>query len=337
MQNQMRHVFGVEIGRQWRIDSGGNIDRRQHHPVAGTGLVFFNLGSSVNGHGYAWNGFYEAGIPLGSKTSLRFRLSVGIGYLDKQFELNNNRWNRAIGSHVNGFMQALGYFESPLGKRVDMQLGLGLSHYSNGNWGQPNLGINLPGLVLGLKYKDKGTRYTPTRAPLENKMAWEFSFRAGKRQMSIDDPRNIVNYLVDAVWSYPHNEIRRWRGGINVFYDRTYLFEKFQPMPKATLGRVTEIAITGGHEYKFNKLGLVTDLGVYIYRPDSRKRMYYEAIGLRYYATKNLIFFNRLKAHLTSADYFEWGITWQIHGKNETKPGFVNAFRSFVSFFQPVE
>lgn len=331
MAEMMSHIVGLEVGRQWRLDSGGSVDKRQNHPVAGIGLSYFDLGKSINGKALCLQGFYEAGISVSKNTSLRARLSVGTGYLSKEFNPFTNPQNRAIGSHVNGFMQAFGYIQTALSARMDMQFGLGMSHFSNGNWGQPNLGINLPSLMLGLKMKDQGTSYVHMKTKRGNLVKWEVGARMGKRQMSIDDPRNIATYMVEGIWNYPHNDIRNWRGGINVFFDRTYLFEKFQPLPKGRIDQITEIAITGGHEYRVNKLGFVTDLGFYIYRPDRSKRMYYEAVGLRYYINPKLILTSRLKAHLTSADYFEWGLTYVFTTKQSSAPGFGNCMKWFFT------
>lgn len=337
MTDMMSGVSGFELGRYWRVDSGGRIDLRQYHPIVGVAAHCFNLGNQINGYSAGINAFYEAGVPLFHKLSLRARLAVGSGYLTQQFNIFSNPRNRAIGSHVNGFMQVTGYVEAPLSHRMDMQVGLGMSHYSNGNWSMPNLGINLPGLVFGLKYKDKDPGYIPIKYNRGKRVLWEFGSRVGKRQMSIDDPRNIAVYMVEFSGNYPHNDIRGWRGGINMFFDRTYLFEKFQPLPKVKhAGTITELAITLGHEYRVNRVGFVTDMGIYLYRPSDVKRKYYEAIGLKWYITDHLILMNRLKAHLTSADYFEWGMSYVFSGRNQTRPGFGNAFRWLFSGMKPV-
>lgn len=337
MAEMMKHTAGIEIGRQWRIDSAGTAAIRQHHPLAGIGFTYFQLGSDIAGKAFALNLFYEAGIPVGKNSSLRARLSTGAGYLTAQFHPFNNPKNGAIGSHVNGYMQLLTYMASPIGRHTTLTYGIGMSHFSNGNWGQPNLGINLPSLALGLQFNDHNTHYLPLRHNRGNHIIWEFSLRAGKRQMSIDDPRNIANYMIETIWNYPHNQIRNWRGGLNIYYDRTYLFEKFQPLPKGRPDQVVEVALTGGHEYRINRVGFITDMGFYLYRPDRSKRMYYEAVGIKYYLNDQLMVMTRLKAHLSSADYFEWGITYALHGKRYSKPGFGNALRWQFSGFKPIE
>jgi hypothetical protein len=40
MAEMMKHTAGIEIGRQWRIDSAGTAAIRQHHPLAGIGFTY---------------------------------------------------------------------------------------------------------------------------------------------------------------------------------------------------------------------------------------------------------------------------------------------------------
>jgi hypothetical protein len=333
MTDMMKGVNGFELGRAYRIDSGGKIDKRQYHPIAGIAIHYFQLNSHLSGSAFGVQGFYEAGLKISNRTSLRARMSFGLGYLTKQFDVYTNPMNRAIGSHFNGFMQAQSYLDIKASKQWDLQLGIGMSHFSNGNWSMPNLGINLPGAVVGIKKRAADNQFVHLKNLRGKTIVWEAGLRMGRRQMSIDDPRNIAMYMAEISWNYPHSEIRGWRGGINVYFDRSYVFEKFQALPKARLDRITEIAITAGHEYRINRLGFVTDLGLYLYRPNHTKRMYYEAVGVKYYIRPNLIIMNRLKAHLTSADYFEFGLSYTF-GHQQSRPGMGHCFRWLFSGFK---
>ena len=127
---------------------------------------------------------------------------------------------------------------------------------------------------------------------------------------------------------YPQNPFRVWRIGIISFFDKSYVYTKFQPFPdKIRADQITELAVQMGHEYRMGLFGFVTDLGIYVFRPDHTKRAYYEGFGIKYYATPNIILMSRLKAHLSSADYFEWGICYNLVSKVKVKPGFINEWK----------
>lgn len=313
MQAMNSHSLGFELCREWKIDSGTAITKKQRQPYVGVGVNGFHLFNQINGNVFSVLGYYDAGLSGHGKTTLRCRMTVGTGYLNKQWDPFGNPKNRAIGSHINGLMQAAVYVQFPLMQKTRLQAGLVLTHYSNGNWSQPNLGINMPGLFLGLKQYDQSNKHYKVKTPaLWNRLQWQLSARGGRRQMTMDDPRNIMNYLAEVKMIYPHNPYRKWALGLVYYYDRTYLYEKFQPLEQGGLGRKSEVALTFGHEHKIGRFGLIMDFGFYLYRPSDAKRMYFEALGLKYYLMPNLAIMNRLKVHLTTADFFEWGLAWHF-------------------------
>lgn len=325
MQAMGSHVLGLEASREWRIDKDGALSKNQKQPFAGVGVNHIRLFNDINGNVSSLFGYYDAGFYGDEKLSLRFRLTTGVGMLSRQWDVYTNPRNRAIGSRFNGMMQAAVYVQTPVTSRKQIQLGLSLIHYSNANFGQPNLGINMPCLFLSMKQSDGTDHYYRPRYPdFFNKVEWQPAFRLGKRQMSMDDPRNIVNYLAELRMLYPHKNkpYRLWTAAVTGFYDRTYVYTKFQPLPSSPLNKIAELSFSLGHEYRVGRVGMVTDLGFYLYRPDDTKRMYYQALGVKYYASNRITAMVRLRTHLSMADYMEWGLSYRIFSKNPVKPGF---------------
>jgi hypothetical protein len=329
MQAMMAHVTGYELAREWKLDSAGFLAHRHKEPRVAMGVNYLDLGNKINGKAYTVFGYYELGLISYKKFSIRGRFGGGLGYLTKQFNAFTNPMNRAIGSHVNAFMNASGYLQWRVTPRIALQLGMGMSHHSNGNFSQPNLGVNEPAVIFGLQFRDAKLGYIK-----EKPSTWfprpqlQFGIRAGRRQISIDEAKNFNNVVGEIMLLYPHNPIRMWHIGMNVYYDRTYQYEKFQPMPKPRIDKATELAIVLGHEYRIGRIGFITDFGFYLYRPDDTKRMYYEAVGVKYYINDRWTVTNRLKAHLTSADFFEFGCAYAIQSKRAVLPGIKGMFRT---------
>ena len=336
MQAMGSHVLGLEAAREWRIDKDGVLAKNQKQPFAGIGVNHIMLFNDINGNVSSVFGYYDAGFYGKSTTTLRFRLTTGIGMLSKQWDVYTNPRNRAIGSRFNGMMQAAVYLQKPVSDKKQIQLGLSLIHYSNGNFGQPNLGINMPCLFLAVKQFDGNNKYYKPQYPENpNTVEWQPSIRFGKKQMSMDDPRNIFNYLAELKLLYPHKPYRFWTAAITGFYDRTYVYNKFQPLPAASLDRISEIAISGGHEYRVGRVGMMADVGFYLYRPDDTKRRYYQALGVKYYASSSLTAMVRMRTHLSMADYLEWGVSYRIYTRATVKPGFKEGFRWAFRGFKP--
>lgn len=336
MQAMGSHVVGFEAGREWRMDKDGALAKSQKQPFAGIGLNHIRLFNDISGNVSSLFGYYDAGFYGDEKTSYRFRLTTGVGLLSRQWDVYTNPKNRAIGSRFNGMMQAAIYVQTILSPRKQAQLGLSLIHYSNGNFGQPNLGINMPCLFIGIKQFDGNNRFYHPRYPENpNTVEWQPSLRFGKKQMSMDDPRNIFNYLAELKLLYPHKPHRFWTAAITGFYDRTYVYTKFQPLPESTADKITEIAISGGHEYRVGKVGVIADMGFYLYRPDNTKRRYYQALGVKYYASSKLSAMVRMRTHLSMADYLEWGVAYRLPTKTAVKPGFKEGFKWAFRGFKP--
>lgn len=66
-------------------------------------------------------------------------------------ELNNPE-NKVIGSKVTAYIDADLYVKWMLSKSFDLNAGISLSHFSNGNTTYPNMGLNTGGIRLGLAY-----------------------------------------------------------------------------------------------------------------------------------------------------------------------------------------
>jgi hypothetical protein len=230
-------------------------------------------------------------------------------------------------------------------RRASAQLNVGMTHFSNGNWSQPNLGVNMPYVSMSYKYKlDLGAKQLKRMQSHQNALkqlnsAFEANrnitlsnrtwglvggFRVGRRQMEIDQEANfttgIVELLVERSYSYEeftnNKNLRSFSAhphwGLTMFMDRSYQYNKPNPLPAYNFINTTELAAIVGNRYVFGRVGVLTDIGVYLYRPSDSKRRYFQALGLSYFVNQHLILTARLKVHLSSADYIEWGMGYRF-------------------------
>lgn len=139
-------------------------------------------------------------------------------------------------------------------------------------------------------------------------------FRLGRRQIELDQRRTFVNAVLEYNCEFPRSLLGpRFRVGANVFFDNSYMYSKFGLKSDAiSLNDFTEVAITAGSHWEYGKWGFITDAGLYLFRPDDTKRRYYEGIGVSYKVTQRMYLIARLKAHLSSADYMEWGVSYRL-------------------------
>ena len=343
MMAMYRHATGINVKYRSAINqpngNGANIDKITY----GYTFNLLNLGSEVAGYAIGAGGLV---MPQSGKYNY-WILGMGIGYLTKRYDEFGNPRNPAIGSHLNGMMH-LGY-HLDAGPYLNkwgwkMYAEAGMVHFSNANWRQPNFGINIPYLSIGAKRTlflasnnyGKVIEIRPeVEGGINNKSApWKHieqigaipsrscvkspqhlvGFRLGRRQIELDQRRTFVNAVLEYNCEFPRALLGpRFRVGANVFFDKSYMYSKFGLKSDAiSLNDFTEVAITAGSHWEYGKWGFIADAGLYLYRPDDTKRRYYEGIGVSYKATQRVYLIARLKAHLSSADYMEWGVSYQL-------------------------
>ena len=343
MMAMYRHATGINVKYRSAINqpngNGANIDKITY----GYTFNLLNLGSEVAGYAIGAGGLV---MPQSGKYNY-WILGMGIGYLTKRYDEFGNPRNPAIGSHLNGMMH-LGY-HLDAGPYLNkwgwkMYAEAGMVHFSNANWRQPNFGINIPYLSIGAKRTlflasnnyGKVIEIRPeVEGGINNKSApWKHieqigaipsrscvkspqhlvGFRLGRRQIELDQRRTFVNAVLEYNCEFRRALLGpRFRVGANVFFDKSYMYSKFGLKSDAySLHDFTEVAITAGSRWEYGKWGFIADAGLYLYRPDDTKRRYYEGIGVSYKATQRVYIIARLKAHLSSADYMEWGVSYQL-------------------------
>ncbi len=332
MMAMYRHATGINVKYRSAINQpngqGANIDKITY----GYTFNLLNLGSEVTGYAIGAGGVV---MPQSGKYNY-WILGMGIGYLTKRYDEFTNPRNPAIGSHLNGMMH-LGY-HLDAGRYLNehgwkMYAEAGLVHFSNANWRQPNFGVNIPYLSIGAKrtlflitdgkgkansaswkhVKQIGASSPPLKLRLQSPQHL-LGFRLGRRQIELDQRRTFVNAVLEYNCEFPKGLLGpRLRVGANVFFDKSYMYKKFGLKSDAiSLNDFTEVAISAGSHWEYGKWGFIVDAGFYLFRPDDTKRRYYEGVGVSYKATQRMYLIARLKAHLSSADYMEWGVSYQL-------------------------
>ena len=328
MQHMYAHIQGVQLqylstDLTWKNNKQSETDNIKYSQRLGFVLSAIDLGTNVSGKAYSGGLLISSdlksnqGNEISWRSSLKFAL--GLAYLTQRYDAISNPENRAIGSHINGYMQLGLSIEKSLYKNSTMFLEFGLAHFSNACWKFPNLGVNLPYLQVGLGYP---VNLYPSIKKLDRKkilnqqlsiLSWRksVSIRLGKKEIDLDDNREFINGVVEFTLENWISKRSNFRYSVSYFHDRTYQFKKFEKLADYSFAGTSEITVSAGYETRFGKWGIVTDLGVYLYKPDFKKKTaYYEGIGCSYVINSNYKALVRLKANKTIADFAEFGLTY---------------------------
>ena len=89
---------------------------------------------------------------LSNRLSLNYEWNLGLAFGWHPYNEETNPDNKVIGSRVTAYIGLDFYLRWIMSRHVDLNLGVGVAHYSNGNTQYPNLGLNTAFLNLGASY-----------------------------------------------------------------------------------------------------------------------------------------------------------------------------------------
>ncbi len=317
-RNLEAHVNGFELSLARINNKDKYWNRFYKNAEIGYNFIYLDLGQpKLSGKVYALGANFQFRISGKGKNYLALRLGTGVGYLTKKFDFYNNRQNMAIGSHWNGNIQLGFIYQTNITSRCTLKTGLGLTHYSNGSIKAPNLGINMPSLLLGLQmgFGDvKAKNIDTSRSFKPTTKQHEVLINYGYKEKFISNPRQFNIYSLGYRWLKPITEVRRWYLGADLVWDATHPYSHFLSIdnPRVGIDNSTELGVLIGHRYDIGRFAMLTDVGFYLLNPYQTKYFTYQRIGFRYELNKNWFLNGTLKVHFGTADYFEWGIGYKF-------------------------
>ncbi len=300
----------------WYRKPAGN--RKWHEayrfPEHGATLFHGSVGNdSVLGKFTGVYGFVH--VPIIRPTSsfrLDWQFGTGLGYTPKIYDPINNPKNIAIGSHVNAMM-CLGAYSKYYFGRNKITLGIDITHFSNGAFGVPNLGINM--FYLSASYaRNIGKMKTNEKLmPLDNKYrSWNLGATGifMMKETYNDNPKKYPVYGLNI-------HTRKFFGpkaGLEIALDlisKQAIKAYFPEIPK-TQWEMFQMGIFAAYLLPLDHFHFVFGMGAYIKDKFKPEDPLYHKIGFRYQFNNGLIAQWVLKTHFGRADYLETGIGYSF-------------------------
>ena len=312
---QEKHIKGFEITLARVSDGNHDWQNIFNYPDFGITIACFDLGSPTHlGNGIAAYPFVD--FPLGnkSKKGLHFRYGMGLGYIEKKFNSYDNFKNAAIGSHLNGVIHFDLHIEKKLSHRFGLEVGAGITHFSNGSFSIPNLGINIATINLAIHHSfGKNSAVLRRQIPPVNKKP-EIHIFAGGFLKKIIPPlgKTFFAFTLSAMRFKPINLKSAWGLGSDIFFDNS-ISERINSKEgkEATNINNFRAGIHGAYHLTVGKMGIMFNMGFYLYNALKNDGNIYHRICLRYYLKKTFICLN-LKTHFARADFIELGYGFRL-------------------------
>jgi hypothetical protein len=310
-----RHVYGFEINIS-KPTYGRHIwEQLYRNPRTGMGYVFFDYGNDeVLGKVHALYGFMNIPVVRNKNDSrlLNYRISFGMSYLTRKFDVHENYLNTAIGSNINIYFRMGFDTRVPVSENFEILGEIGFTHCSNGKVKSPNYGLNVLSGSIGLSYfiNSTGRQRTVLDLPEDYKRNWvSVIYSAGGK---VYDNLFGRHYFISSFsFDYERNiNIKRRIGlGADFFYDgsiREALADDGEL--NEDLANLFKFGLHGSHTLIYNKLLMTVNVGRYLYSRYTDLSLFYSRLALRYKVGDHFLLNLSLKAHNAKADFVEWGV-----------------------------
>jgi len=298
-------------------------EQRRNFPVVGIGFNYTHYGiDSVYGRCYSIYPNIQIFLVRSKHLEWTLRLGDGVGYVTKRFQRTApvDTLNNAIGSHVNDFALFMTDLRYHINKHFDVQIGANFQHISDASFRQPNLGINMYGAHIGIRYSpvDAHPKGLVRDLPkLKNRWLIQAHITMAGDESSAPQGPEYPAYLGALYVSRRWLSKNKFFGGIDYSYHESiYAFLRNNEIyPGQESAHSWKSAVFVGNEFLVGRFGIVGQVGVYIKQAYLTTDPYYEKLGLNYYIirkeqgpVKEFFLTGMLLVHQAIAELGEFGI-----------------------------
>ena len=308
------HGFQLNAGIQ---GSKSRMQKIYNYPQTGVSLAYFDFANpAVLGSGVCLMAY--ADLPVIRKDNFLFsiQLADGLGLTTKRFDPVENHKNTLSGTRLNAAIQIFLQTKYVLSGRTDFRLSLGLTHFSNGAYATPNLGINNLSLSSGVIFYFDSLHAIPPKPAFEKpdkKIKFEVIAACGPKEIYPTGGKKYFAWTVSAAGFKPLSNKYHLGIGTDFMYDLslTERFARDSVFSTAKSNRMRS-GIYIANELILSRLTALLDIGFYIYSPFKGNGSSYHRMGLKYFCTDHLFVNYTLKTHYGNADNIELGLGYRF-------------------------
>ena len=340
---KMKNFNSVSLGVGWQTTGKKQWELIHDLPSFGAAIYTARFDNEDEiGQPISLIGFYKGTFHRWDNHAIRYNLDLGLTFNWKPYDHETNPYNIVIGSPVTVHISYGVEYEYTIANRLALAVGGSLTHFSNGSIRRPNKGANLASPHIRASYYF--TEYKPRSVTQDfgrmkaNEVLFTLGYGRKRVDISywlyegIDDKYinkpdyNAVTLKANYMRQYSHKA--KYGGGLSLCFD-DYLDTGIEVAQDGTIRKTggklknqINLGIFASHEYLIGNLGILTDLGGYIYQPKAFKELedsdpkkktdVFERLGIKYYLPYNLFAGVNVYAHIAKADFVEWNIGYRL-------------------------
>jgi len=299
-------------------------ESRYNFPDWGLTFVHQDLKNEFLGENYSLLGHFNFYL---LNRSLTIGIGQGISYATNPYDSETNYTNNAYGTRLLATtLFRVNYTKENIIKGIGLQAGIGLIHYSNGNFKAPNSSTNTLFGNVGVSYLINNINF-PARIPhgawrssnYAERIKYNMVFRTGVNEADVNGLGQHPFYTVSVFADKRINYKSSFQVGADVFFaDFLIDLMRYEAIAFPDRGVTGDedyrrIGVFVGHELRLNQLAFVSQVGKYVYREYEFENSTYNRLGLKRYFYEDRIFVAlTLKAHFAKAEAIEFGLGVRI-------------------------
>ncbi len=314
---------GIDVNLQWKTYGKKQWEQRRRYPTIGIGFAYTNYGiDSVYGQLFSIYPNIEIPLISGKRLQWTLRIGNGAGIATRKYSRTKyfDTLNNAISSTLNDYASFMMDVRYHINDHWDVQTGVNFSHFSNASFHQPNLGINMYGGHIGIKYYPvtaNPKRLTSTLTPLKNRWLMQFRFTMSANESNAPLGPTYPIYLATALASKRWISKNKLLLGVDYSYHEqinSFLHNNRFVAPGTEKRESTKIAVLAGNEFLLGRVGVVLQVGYYVKQAFQTQGKLYQKLGGNLYLVQREKGFIKefylcafLKTHLSTAELAEAG------------------------------
>lgn len=293
---------------------------RYNYPDWGVSAVFQDLKNQSLGDAYGIYAHYNFYF---LKRNLQLSIGQGVAWMTNPFDPVTNHRNTAYGTRITSSTYfGINYIKQRIFKRIGLQAGINLIHYSNANVKAPNNSTNSILFNLGVNY-DLSNQPKPNYKTWQNqsiKDKWHINAvaRFGVNECDIRGSGQFPFYT----FSFYADKRLSFKSSLHVGTElmvseflkeyRDYLANSFPNSGLTGNENHQRIGVFVGYELHIGQWSAIAQLGYYVYGPIKYETPIYNRIGLQRRMGKDFFASLSLKAHGAAAEGVSIGIGYRL-------------------------
>jgi hypothetical protein len=315
-------AFEVRLGFQ----ATGRKAWHQLHkfPKYGLGLHYSDLvktrKDSIVGNPLSLFAFYSPTWLRHGRFTLNTDLSVGLSYTSLVYHPVKNPVNDVVASHTNLYFGFNFRLYMQLTRRMQMNVGAGLTHHSNGRIHVPQKGVNSWGWSAGLNFlllkpvKEYYYRELPRFKPYEEVQIMAAVGTVEDIPTGDTEELRYFNFSMTGDYALNFNPKMAMTLGLDFLYDGSLerAIKGIEPEDVDTYQKMY-LGAHMGYQYTIDRLTLLFNLGTYFRQSSYDRGFWFGRAGGRIRLTE------RVYAHLAiktkngiRSDWIEWGAAYYV-------------------------